>query len=226
LSSLRKTIGEKITETWTTVPHVTQFDEADITELTVMRKKYAPAYEKKGAKLTVAPFALNAVIGPLKQYPQFNASFDEATSELVLKQYYHIGVAVDTEQGLIVPVVRDVDKKSLLELALELQQLAERARSRKVSLDELKGNSFTISNLGGIGGAHFTPIINRPDVAILGIGRGALKPVVRDGKIEPRMMLPLALSYDHRVIDGADGARFVRAVVEAFEQFKEADVKI
>ncbi|MGD0017582.1 MAG: 2-oxo acid dehydrogenase subunit E2, partial [Verrucomicrobiia bacterium] len=226
LSSLRKTIGETVAETWATVPHVTQFDEADITELMALREKHAPAYEKKGAKLTVTPFVLKAIVGPLKRYPQFNASFDEAAGELVLKEYHHIGVAVDTEQGLIVPVVRDVDKKDLLELTLELQRLAERARTREVSLDELKGNSFTISNLGGVGGAYFTPIINKPDVAILGIGRGVMKPVVRGGKVEPRMMLPLALSYDHRVIDGADGARFIRAVVEAFAQFKEADVRL
>ncbi|MGH7197130.1 MAG: 2-oxo acid dehydrogenase subunit E2 [Candidatus Omnitrophota bacterium] len=213
LSSLRQKIAEKMTESWTTIPHVTQFDDADITALMALRKKYAPAYEKKGAILTLTSFIIKAAVAALKKFPVVNSSLDEAAGQLVVKKYYHIGVAVDTEQGLIVPVLRDVDKKSLLEISKELGELAEKTRQRKVSLDELKGGTFTVSNLGGIGGTHFTPIINKPEVAILGVGRGAGK-------------LPLALSYDHRVVDGADGARFMRAVVEALENFKEEEVKI
>lgn len=212
-SSLRQKIAQKMVESWTTIPHVTQFDNADIAALLQLRKKYVAAYEKKGAALTLTSFILKASVEALKKYPQFNASLDETSHELVLKSYYHLGVAVDTEQGLIVPVLRDVDKKSLLEISKELAELAEKTRQRKVSLDELKGGTFTISNLGGIGGSHFTPIINKPEVAILGVGRGADK-------------LPLALSYDHRVIDGADGARFIRALAEALENFKEEAVKI
>ncbi len=213
LTSLRQKIAEKMTESWTTIPHVTQFDDADITALTALRKKYAPAYEKKGASLTLTSFILKAVVAALKKFPVVNSSLDEAAKQLVVKKYYHIGVAVDTEQGLIVPVLRDVDKKNLFAISKELGELAEKTRQRKVSLDELKGGTFTVSNLGGIGGTHFTPIINKPEVAILGVGRGAGK-------------LPLALSYDHRVIDGADGARFIRAIVEALENFKEEEVKI
>ena len=226
VSSLRKTIGERMTESWTTIPHVTQFDEADITRLWDLRKKYAPAYEKKGAKLTITGFAILAVVAALKKYPQFRSSLDEKAGDLVEKSYFHIGIAVDTEQGLIVPVLRDADKKNLFELSLELDKLAEKTRARKVSLDDLKGGVFTISNLGSIGGAHFTPIVNKPEVAILGLGRGASKPVALKDKIETRLMLPVALSYDHRVIDGADGARFIRALVEAFEAVQEGDVKI
>lgn len=214
LSPLRQKIGEKMKESWTTIPHVTQFDEADITALMALRKKYAPKYEKKGANLTLTSFILKAVVAALKKYPIVNSSLDEKTHEIVFKEYYHLGVAVDTEQGLIVPVLRDVDKKKMLELSLELAQLAEKTRQRKVSLEELKGGTFTVSNLGGIGGGHFTPIINKPEVAILGVGRGK------------NNRLPLALSYDHRVVDGADGARFIRAVVEALENFKDKDVKI
>ena len=214
LSSLRQKIGEKMVESWTTIPHVTQFDEAELAALMALRKKYASKYEKKGANLTLTSFILKAVVAALKKYPIVNSSLDEKTHELIFKDYYHLGVAVDTEQGLIVPVIRDVDKKKMLELSLELAQLAEKTRQRKVSLEDLKGGTFTVSNLGGIGGGHFTPIINKPEAAILGVGRGK------------NNMLPLALSYDHRVVDGADGARFLRAVVEALENFKDKDVKI
>ena len=169
---------------------------------------------------------LKALVETLKKHPIFNSSLDEAANEIVIKEYYHIGIAVDTEQGLIVPVIRDVDKKSVLDLSKELEQLAQKARDRKVSGDELKGGTFTISNQGAIGGAHFTPIVNKPEVAILGLGRGALKPVVRDGKIEVRMMTPLGLSYDHRVIDGGEAARFIVDLVAALQDFKEAAVKI
>src|SRR5207237_777799 len=205
---------------------VTQFDEADITTLMELRKKFAPAYEKKSARLTLTSFALKAVVAALKKHPSFNSSFDETNEKIILKDYYHIGLAVDTEQGLIVPVLRDVDKKNLVELSKEVTELAEKARSRKISLEELKGGSFTISNQGGIGGAHFTPIINKPEVAILGLGRGALKPVVRDKKIEPRLLLPLGLSYDHRVNDGADAARFMRDLVQVLENFPEQEVAV
>ncbi len=227
-SGLRQKIGQKMSEAWTTIPHVTQFDEADITALMALRKKAAVSFEKKGAHLTLTPFVMKAVAAALKKYPVFNSSLDEASQEIVYKEYVHLGVAVDTEAGLIVPVVRDADKKSMLDISLELEKLAEKTRQRKIAADELKGGSFTLSNLGSIGGTHFTPIVNKPEVAILGIGRGVLKPVVVKDKASPsfeaRMMLPLALSYDHRVIDGADGARFIRLIVEALENFNEKDI--
>jgi pyruvate dehydrogenase E2 component (dihydrolipoamide acetyltransferase) len=226
LPPLRKTIAERMTQNWTTIPHVTQFDEADITALMDLRKKYAPAYEKKGARLTLTSFALKVVVEALKKHPIFNASLDEAANQIVFKEYYHIGLAVDTEQGLIVPVLRDVDKKSIFDLSREVNDLAEKARNRKIGLEELKGSTFTISNQGGIGGGHFTPIINKPDLAILGLGRGAVKPVVREGKIEPRTLLPIAVSYDHRLIDGGNAARFTTDLAKAFESFSEESLKI
>jgi pyruvate dehydrogenase E2 component (dihydrolipoamide acetyltransferase) len=223
---LRQTISRRLAENWNTIPHVTQFDQADITTLNELRKKFAPAYEKQGARLTLTSFALKAVATALKAHPIFNSSLDLGASEIVLKNYYHIGVAVDTEQGLIVPVIRDVDKKSLLQLSREINEAAEKARDRKVTAEELKGGTFTVSNQGGIGGGHFTPIVNAPEVAILGLGRGAMKAVVREGKIEARMMMPMGLSYDHRVIDGGSAARFIVDLVAAFEGFKESDVKL
>ncbi|MGD0058304.1 MAG: 2-oxo acid dehydrogenase subunit E2 [Verrucomicrobiia bacterium] len=226
VSSLRKIIAQRMHESWTSVPRVTQFDEADITGIVALRKKYVAKYEKKGVSLTLTPFLIRAVVAALKKYPIFNSSLDEATEEIVFKDYYHMGIAVDTEQGLIVPVIRDVDKKSLLQLSRELAELAEKTRQRKVATDDLKGGTFTISNQGGIGGGFFTPIVNKPQVAILGVGRGALKPVVRGAKIEKRMLLPLGLSYDHRVVDGGAAARFIVEVVQALEQFKESEVKI
>jgi pyruvate dehydrogenase E2 component (dihydrolipoamide acetyltransferase) len=226
LSSLRKVIARRMQESWSTVPRVTQFDEADITELVALRKKYADSYEKKGGHLTLTPFLMKAVVDTLKKNPIFNSSLDEAAEEIVFKDYYHIGIAVDTEQGLIVPVVRDVDKKDLLQLSKELAELAEKTRQRKIVADELKGGTFTISNQGGIGGGFFTPIVNRPEVAILGVGRGVVKPVVRGDKIEPRMLLPLGLSYDHRVIDGGMAARFIVELVKALGAFTEANMKM
>jgi pyruvate dehydrogenase E2 component (dihydrolipoamide acetyltransferase) len=190
-----------------------------------LRKRYGPGYEKKGAHLTLTSFALKAAVAALKKYPVFNASLDETAGDIVFKSYYHIGIAVDTEQGLIVPVIRDVDRKRLFELSVELAELAERTRQRKVSLEEMQGGTFTISNQGGIGSAQFTPIINKPEVAIVGMGRGVLRPVIRKKKIVQRMMLPLGLSYDHRIIDGADAARFMVELVEQLEQFREEDVK-
>lgn len=226
LSPLREVIARRMWENWNAIPHVTQFDEADITGLLALRKKYVEAYEKQGARLTVTPFVLKALVETLKRHPIFNASLDEAKQEIVFKEYYHVGIAVDTEAGLIVPVLRDADRKSLLELSKELEELAAKARDRKVSSEELKGGTFTISNQGGIGGGHFTPIVNKPEVAILGLGRGALKPVASEKKVEPRMMLPLALSYDHRVIDGGAAARFIVDLVKAVEGFAEKDVEL
>ncbi len=226
LTSLRQVIARRMLENWNAIPHVTQFDEADFTRLNELRKKFAAVYEQKGAKLTLTPLVLKALVETLKKHPLFNSSLDEVANEVVLKEYFHIGIAVDTEQGLIVPVLRDVDKKSVLDLAKELEQLAQKARDRKVTADELKGGTFTISNQGAIGGAHFTPIINKPEVAILGLGRGAMKPVARDGKVEIRMMTPLGLSYDHRVIDGGAAARFIVDLVTALQEFKEEVLKL
>ncbi len=226
MSMLRKVIARRMTENWNAIPHVTQFDEADITALLELRKKFAPAYEAKGTRLTLTSFALKAVAATLKKHPIFNSSLDEVANEIVLKEYVHLGLAVDTDAGLIVPVLRDADKKSLLELSKDIEEMAKKARDRKVSADELKGGTFTISNQGGIGGAHFTPIVNKPEVAILGLGKGALKAVVREKQIVQRMMLPLAISYDHRVIDGGAAARFTVDLLAAFESFKEADVTL
>ena len=226
LTALRQTIARRMQASWHAVPRVTQFDEADITALSDLRKKFAPAYDKKGAKLTLTPLILKAVAATLKKHPLFNASFDEAANEIVFKDYLHLGLAVDTEQGLLVPVIRDVDKKNLLELAKDVAELAEKARERKLSLDDMKGGTFTISNQGGIGGAHFTPIINLPEVAILGLGRSALKPVVREEKIVPRLVMPLTVAYDHRLIDGGSAARFTVDLVQALEKFAEAELKL
>lgn len=224
MTNLRRTISHHMATAWTSIPHITQFDEADITDLMKLRKKHSASYEKKGAHLTLTSFVLKAVTEVVKKYPKFNSSLDDSAEEIVYKDYCHLGIAVDTEQGLIVPVMRDVDKKSLLEVSIELDKLAERARQRKLSLEEMQGGTFTISNQGGIGGGHFTPIINSPEVAVLGLGRADWKPVVRNGKLEKRMILPLVLSYDHRVIDGADAARFVTELVAVVEQFKDNDV--
>lgn len=226
MSSLRQVISRRMSENWNAVPHVTQFADADLTTVLALRKKYVDAYEKATARLTVTSFILKAVAATLKKHPIFNSSLDEAAQEIVFKEYVHLGIAVDTEAGLIVPVIRDADKKSMAELSRELEDLAKKARERKVSAEELKGGSFTISNQGGIGGAHFTPIVNRPEVAILGLGKGSMKPVVVDGKIEPRMMLPMGVSYDHRVIDGGAAARFIVDLVEAVEKFDESEVRI
>ena len=226
ITPLRKVIAQRMTESRQSIPEVTQFDEADVTGLDELRKKYAPAYEAKGARLTLTSFVLKAVVTTLKKHPAFNASLDEMANEIVFKEYFHLGLAVDTEAGLLVPVIRDVDKKDLLQLSKDIADVAAKARDRKLGLEEMRGGTFTISNQGGIGGAHFTPIINRPEVAILGLGRGALKPVVRDGKIEARLMMPIAIAYDHRVIDGGAAARFAVDLVNAFQSFNEADVKI
>lgn len=226
ISSLRKTIGRRLQDAWNTIPHVYQFDEADISDVMELRKKHKAAYAKKDASLTLTSVTIKAVVKALKEFPIFNASLDEAKHEIVYKEYFHIGVAVDTEAGLVVPVIRDADKKSILDISIELQELAAKARDRKLSSDEMKGSSFTISNLGGIGGTHFTPIVNPPNTAILGVGRGAVKPVYDGKKFIPRSFMSLCVSYDHRVIDGADGARFITSLVEAIETFPESEIKL
>lgn len=213
LDPIRRRTAQQMHLAWSVIPHVTQHDLADITDLDAFRKQQ----EGRGPKLTVTAFVLKAAAIALRQFPNFNASLDEAGGALVLKQYYHLGVAVDTEHGLLVPVIRDVDKKSVLQLAAELTDIADRARQRKLSADEMRGGTFTITNLGGIGGTGFTPIINWPEVAILGLSRARWEPTVRDGQVTPRLVLPLSLSYDHRVIDGAAAARFTRRVAEMLE---------
>lgn len=218
MSNIRTKTAEHLSYAWATVPHVTQFDQADITILEMTRKAFNPKVEKEGGKLTITSFLLKISAAALKAFPQFNSSIDMEKKEIIYKKYFNIGVAVDTEFGLIVPVIKNVDKKNLTELSVELSQLSEKARTKKISLDDLQGGCFTITNLGGIGGTSFTPIVNAPEVAILGISRGSYKPIYKDGKFEPRMVVPLSLSYDHRIIDGADAARFLRWVCEALEQ--------
>ncbi len=218
MRGVRRKTAEHLSNAWVQIPHVTQCDLADITALENLRKQFGKRAEAAGGKLTVTAVALKVVAAALKQFPQFNAAVDMNADEVILKKYVNVGVAVDTERGLLVPVIRDVDKKNIVELSAELQQLSERARTAKLSLDEMQGGCFTITNLGGIGGTYFTPIVNLPEVAILGMSRATMQPVWKDGQFVPRLMLPLSLSYDHRVIDGADGMRFLRFVCEALEQ--------
>ncbi len=218
MSNIRRKTAEHLSRAWVTIPHVTQHDRADVTMLESLRKQYSPQAEKAGGKLTMTAIALKIVAGALQRFPQFNSSVDVARNEIVYKKSIHVGVAADTERGLLVPVIRDVDRKGVLQLAIELGQSSEKARAGKLSLDEMQGGGFTITNLGGIGGTSFTPIVNWPEVAILGISRGAREPIYVGDRLEPRLMLPLSLSYDHRVIDGADAARFLRWIAEAFEQ--------
>ncbi|MDH3286450.1 MAG: dihydrolipoyllysine-residue acetyltransferase [Betaproteobacteria bacterium] len=209
LPRIKKLSGANLHRNWLTIPHVTQHDEADITELEEFRKIQVEEAKKQGIRFTILCFLLKAVVVALKQYPQFSASLSADGESLVLKQYFHVGVAVDTPNGLVVPVIRDVDKKGLLELARELGELSERMRAGKISPNDLQGGCFSISSLGGLGGSHFTPIINAPEVAILGVGRSMIKPLWTGKDFAPRLMLPLSVSYDHRVIDGAQGARFI-----------------
>lgn len=223
MNAVRRATARQMQYAWT-IPHVTQNDQADVTALEKLRQHFSSRAERMGGKLTTTAVALKVVAGALKVFPKFAASIDVAAEQVILKKYIHIGVAVDTERGLVVPVIRDVDKKNILELSVELAQVAERARNRKLAPQDLEGGVFTITNLGGIGGTFFSPIINAPQVAILGIARGQWEPVYRagadgaQGQFEPRLMLPLSLSYDHRIIDGADAARFLRWLAEAFEQ--------
>jgi len=218
MRGVRRKTAEHLAEAWNTIPHVTQHDRADITELEQLRARFAPKAEEAGGKMTVTAIALKVCAAALKVFPQFNASIDIEKEEIVYKQYISIGVAADTDRGLLVPVIRGVDKKNIVELAVELSQLSKKARDKKLSPADMEGGTFTITNLGGIGGVGFTPIVNYPEVAILGLSRSRMEPEWMNGKFEPRLILPLSLSYDHRLIDGADAARFVRWIAEAFEQ--------
>ena len=209
LSRIKKISGPFLHRNWVSIPHVTQNDEADITELEAFRKAMAEEAQKQGVKLTPLVFIMKAVVTALKAHPEFNSSLAPAGDALILKRYYHIGVAVDTPGGLVVPVVRDVGQKGVLQLAKELGELSARARDGKLGPAEMQGGTFSISSLGGIGGTHFTPIINAPEVAILGVSKSSMKPVWKDGTFVPRLVMPLSLSYDHRAVDGAQGARFI-----------------
>jgi pyruvate dehydrogenase E2 component (dihydrolipoamide acetyltransferase) len=226
LHSVRRTIAEQMARSWSQVPHVTHQDVADITALDRLRRKYKDEVKAKDGSLTLTVFAMKAVVSALKAYPRVNASLDPEAREIILKNYYHIGIAVDTDRGLIVPVIRDVDRKSITDLAIELQALARRTREGKATLDEMQGGTFTITNVGILGGTSFSPIINYPEVAILGMARARWQPVVRrkstdEGETQmetvPRFMLPLILTFDHRVLDGADAARFMRYVIQMLE---------
>lgn len=208
LSRIKKISGANLHRNWVTIPHVTQFDEADITDMEAFRKELGAEYAAQNIKITPLAFMLKAAVTALQKFPEFNASLDASGENLVMKQYLHIGVAVDTPDGLMVPVIRDVDKKGIVQLAKELGEVSAKARDKKITAADMQGGCFTISSLGGIGGTAFTPIINAPEVAILGVSRSSMKPVWKDGAFVPRLMLPLSLSYDHRVIDGALGARF------------------
>ena len=217
LDSIRKRTAINMTASWQNIPHVFQFDKADVTGLEAFRKKYGKQVEKEGAKLTVTAIAIKIMAKALETFPKFNASLDPDNEEVIYKKYYNIGVAVDTERGLLVPVIRNVDRKSIVNLSKELGEMAEKARNKKIKPDELQGANIAISNLGGIGGTNFTPIVYRPNVAILGMSRTTTEPVYIDGEFKPRLMLPLSLSYDHRLIDGAEAARFLRWYCEALE---------
>jgi pyruvate dehydrogenase E2 component (dihydrolipoamide acetyltransferase) len=210
MSRIKKLSGANLHRNWVTAPHVTQFDNADITDLEDFRKSMQDEAAKRGVKLTMLAFLMKAVVNALRAYPNFNASLSPAGDELILKQYYNIGFACDTPDGLVVPVIRDVNQKDVMDIARDLADLSAKARERKLKIEEMQGGCFTISSLGGIGGTMFTPIINCPEVAILGVSRSSIEPVwdAKSKTFEPRLMLPLSLSYDHRVIDGADGARF------------------
>ncbi len=220
LNRIRRLSAANLHRSWVTVPHVTQFDEADITELDRFRKAQKPAATERGVKLTFLPFVVKAVTTALREFPHFNASLDPTGEALILKRYLHIGVAVETENGLVVPVLRDADQMGLFDLAARLEDVSTRARERKLRPQDLQGGSFSISSLGGIGGTFFTPIVNHPEVAILGVSRMEWKPVWRDGEFEPRLILPLSLSYDHRVIDGADAVRFTRRLADLLSDLR------
>jgi pyruvate dehydrogenase E2 component (dihydrolipoamide acetyltransferase) len=218
MRAVRRKTADHLSEAWVTIPHVTQHDKADVTEIEDLRRRFAAKAEMAGGKMTMTAIALKVVASALKTFPQFNASVDMANECVIYKRYIHIGVAVDTDRGLLVPVLRNVDQKNIIEIAAELSTLSKKAKDRKLTVEEMEGGTFTITNLGGIGGTSFTPIVNHPEVAILGMSRSRIEPVWVKDKFEPRTMLPLSLSYDHRLIDGADAARFVRWIVEALEQ--------
>lgn len=218
MSNVRLATAQHLAHAWTTIPQVTQYDSADITDLEVLRKRYAEKVEAAGGKLTITAILLKVVSSALRQFPQFNTSVDMVKREIIQKDFVHVGIAVDTERGLLVPVIRHADTKNILDLAVELAEMAKRAHARQLGPSDLEGGTFSITNLGTVGGTHFTPIVNWPEVAILGISRAMIEPVWKDEKFVPRLMLQLSLSYDHRVIDGADGARFLRWICEALEQ--------
>lgn len=218
MHNIRRKTAENMSYAWLEIPHVSQFDKADITELERLRKMYSKRVESEGGKLTITAIMIKIAASALKTFPQFNASIDIEKNEIVYKKYVNIGVAVDTERGLIVPVIKDSDKKNIIEISKELTLVAEKAKNKKISLDELQGGTFTITNLGGIGGTYFTPIVNWPEVAILGLSKATFEPVFIEEKFEPKLMLPLSLSYDHRIIDGADAARFLSWIVNAAQQ--------
>ncbi len=220
LPSTRRKIAANMTQAWTTIPHVHQFQDADITDLMALLKRYAPEFKKKGATLTLSSLFLKAIVHALKLYPQLNATLDLTNGEVIYKDYYNLGVAVDTPAGLIVPVIHQVDQKDLLQISLELADLAERTRKREIKLEELRGATFTLSNMGGIGAGPFLPIINPPQVGILGVGKARMTPVYRDGQFVPRRVLQLCVAYDHRLVDGAIGARFTNEIVKVLEDFQ------
>jgi pyruvate dehydrogenase E2 component (dihydrolipoamide acetyltransferase) len=217
MNKVRKITAESLGHAWNTIPHVTQFDKADITELEAFRKKHKAKVAESGGSLTLTAFLLKVVATALKVHPKFNASINPENGEIIYKNYYNVGVAVDTDRGLLVPVIRNVESKGVAELAVELTKISEAARTKKITPDDLQGGNFTISNLGGIGGTYFTPIVYWPQVAILGVARSVIEPVYDDGEFKPRLMMPLGLSYDHRAIDGADGIRFLRWIINALE---------
>ena len=218
LTNIRRKTAEHLSHAWNTIPHVTQFDKADITPMEELRSKFRKQVEQAGGNLTVTAVLVKVLAAAVKQFPQFNSSLDVDNNAIVYKKYINVGVAVDTEFGLLVPVIRNADQKNITQIAVELHQLSEKARAKKLTLDDMSGGGISISNLGGIGGTYFTPIVNWPEVAILGVSRGIIESVWRDGRFEPRQLLPLSLSYDHRIIDGADAMRFLRWVVQAIEQ--------
>jgi pyruvate dehydrogenase E2 component (dihydrolipoamide acetyltransferase) len=218
MTGVRRKTAEHVATAWGNVPHVTQFDQADITRLEALRKRWAPKSEATGGKLTVTAIILKVASAALKVFPRFNASLDLARREIIYKNFVHIGVAVDAGHGLLTPVIRDADSKNILQLAAELTQLSQRARTKKLTSDEMRGSSFTVSNLGGLGTTYFSPIVNYPEVAILGVGRASQQAVYQESAFVPRLILPLSVSYDHRLIDGADAARFLRWIAEALEE--------
>jgi len=223
LSRIQRISGANLYRNAITIPHVTQFDDADITDLEAFRNNLNLKQQNTvdTPKLTLLPFIMKAVVAVLKRYPEFNSSLDNHGENLILKNYFNIGIAVDTNQGLVVPVIKSVDRKGIQELASELTIISEKARSRKLTPDDMQGGCFSISNLGGVGGSYFTPIINAPEVAILGVSRAVMKPIWQDNAFIPRLMLPLSLSYDHRVIDGASGARFITYLVELLQDIRK-----
>ncbi|MFC2082290.1 2-oxo acid dehydrogenase subunit E2, partial [Bacteroidota bacterium] len=218
MTNIRKKTAQHLSNAWSTVPHVTQFDKADITELEKLRKDFGKKTESMGGKLTVTAILIKIVASALKVFPQFNSSLDIEKNEVIFKKFYNIGVAVDTEWGLLVPVIKNVDEKNITQLAVELNEMSVKAKTKKLTIDEMQGGTFTISNLGGIGGTYFTPIVNSPEVAILGVSRASFEPVYQGAHFEPGLMMPLSLSYDHRIIDGADAIRFLRWIVNALEE--------